>query len=57
MSKKVGISVPDIVYKFAKIKADLLFGGNISSYISNLIFIDNLEQIKKETSISKSSSM
>lgn len=48
MSVKKGVSLPDIVYKVAKKKADLLFGKNLSAYISYLISIDNLEEIKKE---------
>ena len=51
---KVGISIPEIVHKVAKEKAKLLFGNNISSYISNLISLDNLEEIKKELKKEKS---
>jgi len=49
MSIKTSISMPDIVFFVATKKAELLFGGNFSSYISWLISMDNIEQMKEAT--------
>jgi len=40
--------MPDIIFFIATKKAKLLFGDNFSAYLSYLVSMDNIEELKEQ---------